>query len=46
MILKKKQNRLSATKNKLEAIHSTFDQFSLACTENYSSGCNFTTDEG
>jgi hypothetical protein len=42
----KKQNRISATKNKLEAIHSNFYQFSLTCTENYSSGCNLNTDEG
>jgi len=41
----KKQNRISATKNKLEAIHSTFEKFSLACTENYSLGRNFPADE-
>lgn len=41
-----RQNRISATKNKYEAIVSTFDQFSVTCTENCSSCCNLTADEG
>jgi hypothetical protein len=42
----KRQNHISAAKSKLEAVHSTFDQFSLACTRSYSSGCNLPADEG
>jgi len=40
-----KQNRVSAMKEKLEAFHSIFDQFSQGCTENYSSDCNLTADK-
>jgi hypothetical protein len=36
---------MSAMMEKLEAFHSIFDQFSQACTENFSSGCNLTVDK-
>ena len=36
---------VSATKNTLKATHSIFDQFSQACTENYSSRSKTTADE-
>jgi hypothetical protein len=40
-----RQNRINAMTERLEAFHSIFDQFSQACTENYSSGCNLTVDK-
>lgn len=36
---------VSATKDKLKATHSIFDQFSQACIENYSSRSKSTVDE-
>jgi hypothetical protein len=41
-----RQNQTSATKDKLDAICCIFDQFSQACTKNYSTGWNLTVDKG
>jgi hypothetical protein len=40
-----RHNCISAVQDNLEAFRSIFDQNAQECTENYSSGCNFTVDE-